>query len=146
MKHFIITALIASTSLLACKSQQPGAMGTDRIEPAKTKNTDYTKNPEQNSTDVVYDIIVSFISKASGIDKEAKARIDQAIVDFNKKNKATVTPEMVRWGREGEIDYNFKFKNLSTTQKKDLATKIKAAIGSSDLVFMAFNKKSVHKR
>jgi hypothetical protein len=68
------------------------------------------------------------------------------LADFNAENDKKLEPEIVPWGREGEVDYHFITKNLSTTQKKNLSTKIKEAIGSSDTVFIMFNKKAVHKR
>ena len=115
-------------------------MGSDRIEPANSK-----ENSKANDDDT-YDMIVSFISKGAGIDRDARKRVDKAIADYNSKNKTEVTPEMIGWGREGEVDYNFHFKNLSTSQKKDFVSKIKAAIGASEDVYVSFNKKSVHKR
>lgn len=137
MKNTLIIILIASTSLFACKSQS-GAMGSDRIEPANSGKTAVE--------DGTYDMIISFISKGAGTDRVLKPKIDGIIEAFNKENGVALDYEKVGWGREGEVDYNFNFKNLSTKQKKDFIAQIKAAVGSSDMVFVAFNKKSVHKR
>ncbi len=139
MKNLILTLLIASSGLFACKTQS-GAMGADRTTPADSGKTTIENNDE------VYDMIISFISKGAGTDRELKPKIDQIIEDFSAKNNVSLDFEKVGWGREGEVDYNFMFKNLSTAQKKDFIAQIKAAVGSSDMVFVAFNKKSVHKR
>ena len=73
-------------------------------------------------------------------------KIDKIISDFNASNKTKLEPEITPWGREGEVDYHFITKNLSTKQKKELLGKFKAAIGSSDMAHIILDKKSVHKR
>ncbi len=141
MRNFIIITLIASSTLIACKNSSK-AMSSDRIEPSNSG-----KNIKQVETqDVTYDMIISFISKGEGVDNKMVEKINAAIATFNKDNNVNLKPEKVGWGREGEVDYNFIAKNLSTGQKKALATKIKETIGSSDMVFVKFNTKSVHKR
>tara|TARA_B100000809_G_scaffold266912_1_gene332898 strand:+ start:11981 stop:12397 length:417 start_codon:yes stop_codon:yes gene_type:complete len=138
MKTLLVTIIIASATLFSCKS------------PSKTINSEKTvsENSElpASTKETVFDIIIVFISKASGIDSELKAKIDSELASFNQKHKTNIKPEIVSWGREGERDYLFQTKNLSTKQKKELIGKIKAAIGSSDMAHIMLNKKSVHKR
>ena len=101
---------------------------------------------ETETQETVYDVIISFTSRASGIDRDIKDKVDKILSNFNAENENKIKPEIAPWGREGEVDYHFITKNLSTNQKKALTTKIKEAIGSSDTVFILFNKKAVHKR
>lgn len=139
MKILALIITLSVSSLFSCKTSAP-AMGSDSIVPANSGKSKQTDN------EVVYDMIVSFISKGEGIDNAVRDKVDQAIEKFNTKNKTSIQPEKVGWGREGEVDYLFKAKNLSTAQQKDFSAKIKAAVGNSDIVFISYNKKAVHKR
>jgi len=138
MKTLTLIVLIASASLFSCKST-PQAMGTDKITPTNARN-------ETAQKETIYDIIIMFISKASGIDSDLKAKIDTELATFNKEHNTDLKPEIVGWGREGERDYLFRTKNLSTKQKKQLIAQFKSAVGSSDMARIILNKKSVHKR
>ncbi|MCB0402547.1 MAG: hypothetical protein KDD41_10720 [Flavobacteriales bacterium] len=139
MKKILLAIMIASTSLFACKSSQSGAMGADRIEPANSKPA---AQPEEGT----YDMIISFISKGAGTDRVVKPKIDEYMTAFNEKHGLTLNVDKVGWGREGEVDYHFDFENLSTAQKKEFISEVKAIVGSSDIVFVSLNKKAVHKR
>ena len=114
-------------------------MGAEKIEPSNS-------GKNMVSEDNMYDIIISFASRASGINHEAREKMEKVITDFNHDNKVTVFMEKQHWGREGEVDYLFLTKNLSTKQKKDLKAKINDAIGTADLVFISYDAKAVHKR
>ena len=135
MRTLTTIILIAISSLFSCKNSSQ-AMGADKIEPSNSGNAQET----------TYDMIISFISKGAGIDRDMRDKVDAALQSFNEKHKIDLNPEILGWGREGEVDYNFVAKNLSTSQKKELASKIKEVVGSSDMVHVVFNKKSVHKR
>lgn len=142
MKTFLFVILIATTSLFACKNSSK-AMGSDTIEPS---NSGKNQPKENIQGDVTYDMIISFISKGAGIDHKLKGKIDAILKSFNEKNNTNIKPEIIGWGREGEVDYHFTGKNLSTSQKKALRSQVKEAIGTSDMAHLTFNKKSVHKR
>jgi len=142
MRKFAFIILIVTSSLLACKNSSQ-AMDSNRIEPSNSEKNNTKDSPQE---DVIYNLVISFISKGEGIDHELKRKIDAALASFNEKNKTDLKPEIVHWGREGEVDYLFLTKNLSTSQKKNLATQIKEAIGTSDMAQLQSDKKSVHKR
>lgn len=93
-----------------------------------------------------FDLILSFISKASGIDYKLYEKANAIILEFNKKHNLEVDFEKVPWGREGEVDLCFKLKNLSTAQKNELISSFKTALGSTDMVHILYNQKCVHKR
>lgn len=137
MRILVLTIISASIFLISCKPQSQ-AMGASNIESTSTTKAD--KNPDQ------YDIVISFASKGEGIDREIRQKLDETVSKFEKENNTVIKLEKYGWGREGEVDYLFKLENLSTKQKKDLKAKVKAVIGNSDLVFISFDAKSVHKR
>ena len=140
MRTLTLILLIAISSLSACKKSSQ-AMGSDRIEPSNAKET-----KRQASNEVAYAIIISFTSYGTGIDYELKKKIDGIINSFNKNNNTTINPKKIGWGREGEVDYNFTLKNLSTSQKESFISLTKEGIGSSERTTLSFDKKSVHKR
>jgi hypothetical protein len=128
MRTIVFIIIIASTSLFACKNSSQ-AMGADQIEPVNTK---------QNIKTIGDNMKISFISKASGVDQKVKEKVDAVMVSFAAKNKVELKYEKKHWGREGEFDYNFDLKNLSTSQKKSFVSLIKGAIGTSDMARMIF--------
>ena len=144
MKTITVSTIIIAIMLTAfsCKSTSQAKSTTETV-PNGDKTTSLGKTDPKNMT---YDMIISFISKASGIDRPLKEKVDTAIENFNKKNKTDIKPEILGWGREGEVDYNFLFKNLSTQQKKSFITSMEETVGSTDMVHITFNQKSVHKR
>ena len=135
MKKFATVTILLTVilSTFSCKS-------------TSKSNEKESKTTQTDSKETIYDMNISFISKASGIDTALKIKVDNAIETFNKTNKTSIKPEIVHWGREGETDYDFTLKNLSTVQKKAFTSSIEETIGSSDMAHITFNKKSVHKR
>lgn len=129
--------------LLACKpTAQPMSSANSLPNPNEKTYTKGGTNQEQ----VVYDMIITFISKGEGIDHKLQEKIDETIAAFNKKHKTTLTPEKLGWGREGETDYNFILKNLSTDLKKEFIKSIEALTSTTDMANITFNQPSVHKR
>lgn len=137
MKTISILLIGAFIFLFSCKPQSQ-AMGAEKIESSSTNN-------KKNETGV-YDIIVSFASMGAGIKRDIRKKLDDAITSFNQDNNVTINVEKYGWGREGEVDYLFNLENLSTKQKKALKAKVKAVIGDSELIFISYDTKSVHKR
>jgi len=142
MKTLTTLALILSLGVYSCKSTSQAKSTTETVPNEDNKQT----STKMDDKDIIYDVIISFISKASGIDQELKTKVDVAIENFNKKNKTNIIPEIIGWGREGERDYNFILKNLSTEQKKEFISSIEDSVGSTDMAHITFNQKSVHKR
>jgi hypothetical protein len=138
MKKIVYIILAVSISLVTCKNSSK-AMGSDKIEPSKSKKGKTVQN-------LTFDVIISFISKGEGIDNKLKDKIDGAVSSFNAKHKLKIKSNGLSWGREGEIDYNFILKNLSTSQKKEFISSMKETVGSSDMAHLTFNQQSVHKR
>jgi hypothetical protein len=78
-----------------------------------------SKNAQKSTEPVKYRVIVSFISKASGTDAQAIAKVDSFITSNEKKYKKTIAYDKVPWGREGEVDYCFTLKGLSKSKQED---------------------------
>lgn len=141
MKALAILMIILSIGFTSCKSPTQAKSTTETVPNPNKKTTTST-----DKGDEIYDIIISFISMGEGIKSELKNKIDKIITSFNEENKTEITPKLARWGREGEVDYNFSLKNLSTKQKKAFIGEIKEAIGSSEMALIKYNQKFVHKR
>ncbi len=140
MKAFIVLVLGVSLSFYSCKSQSQ-AIDSNNVDP---KNVEKENTPV--SEDGVYDIIVSFASKGTGINRDVKQKLDDALTVFSQNNGVTLNIEKLGWGREGEIDYLFLTKNLSTKQNKELKAKVKEVIGDTEMIFISYDSKCVHKR
>ena len=138
MKTFIILALGVSLSFYSCKSQSQAT----NTKPIEVENT----NNKADSKEGTYELIVSFASKGTGINQDVRQKLDDLITAFNQNNNITINLEKYGWGREGEIDYLFTLKNLSTKQQKDLKAKIKEVIGDTEMIFISYDSKCVHKR
>ncbi|MDF1672343.1 MAG: hypothetical protein P1U41_02495 [Vicingaceae bacterium] len=140
MKAFTVLVLGVSLSFYSCKSQSQ-AMDSNNVEPVNIEKENTSANE-----DGVYDIIVSFASKGTGINRDVKQKLDDALTVFSQNNGVTLNLEKLGWGREGEIDYLFLTKNLSTKQKKELKAKVKEVIGDTEMIFISYDSKCVHKR
>src|SRR5689334_14430780 len=60
-----------------------------------------SKKPEEN----MYRLIVSLISIGEGIDSEARSGIQRVTTAWKERTGKQVEPELIPWGREGEVDY-----------------------------------------
>ena len=109
------------------------------------KLTTETLPPTKNN-EVVYDVIISFTSMGEGIDDVLRKKVDAEILNFNNEHNLTIQPQIVRWGREGETDYNILLKNLSTSQKKQFISSLKEMVGISELTLIYLDQVAVHKR
>jgi hypothetical protein len=75
-----------------------------------------------------YDLVVSFISKGSGVDKNAINKLKTFLDDYNSNSKKPVTYLVKSWGREGEKDYCINESN------KEFIDKVKSAMQGFGLV------------
>jgi hypothetical protein len=73
-------------------------------------------------------LVVSFISKGSGVDKNAINTLKTFIDEYNTNSKKPVTYLVKSWGREGEKDYCINESN------KEFIDKVKSAMQSFELV------------
>lgn len=88
-----------------------------------------------------YPIIVSFTSKASGIDTKAHEEFQKFLSTYPKK----IVFEPTHWGREGETDYCLKLNELSMGEQTDFINKVKKLLAKSSLVIVSENAECVHK-
>lgn len=111
------------------------------------KNADNSSN---TSTNVVvnnsYRLIVSFISKGSGLDPKAKQAFSQYLTDYEAKTKIKVAFDKFAWGKEGETDYCFKLIELSIDQQSAFVSDLKTKLSGSDRVLYEENAECRHKR
>lgn len=110
----IILLIICTLTLISCKSTNE----TDqKVEPT-------TEQVEANNVR----FIVSFISKGSSIDYEAKT----SFIGYVESNN--IDFDAVSWGREGEIDYCLNLDELEPDKQTSIIEDIKQLLSSSDLV------------
>jgi acid phosphatase class B len=133
MKKLII--MLSAITLIACKNS------------AKTTKVDNSTTQETtNPNDMVFDVIVKFISKGEGIANNLKTQLEEAVAKFNKDNHTNIEADVRHWGREGETDLNYNLKNLSTKQKNAFISLVKETVGHTDMAHIKYNEKGVQKR
>lgn len=87
------------------------------------------------------DYLVSFISKGSGIDYKLRERYDSFIKEFEKQHHVHIVYENYRWGREGEIDYCFKWKGMESKMVQQFLQESAQLIAGTTMVNVAENVK-----
>lgn len=135
----ILIIILSAISFIACKN---GQKSIDTKDNSSTEKTAETVNPQE----VVFDVIVQFISKGEGIAHPIKTKFEEAVAKFNKDNNTNIEADIRHWGREGEIDLNYNLKNLSTKQKNAFLSLVKETVGDTDMVHIKYNEKGVQKR
>lgn len=83
-----------------------------------------------------YQLVVSFISKGSGIDHKSKDKIDLFIQKQTKKPAF----EICQMGREGETTYLFHLKELTKKEKKKFVIELKGQIIDKEMVHVEEDK------
>ena len=79
-------------------------------------------------------LVVSFYSICCGIDHQAQEKLDKFINTFEKARGRQLTKSVVRWGREGEIDYCLILSELSPREQKKFISKVRSLLKRSKLV------------
>lgn len=134
-----LVIILSTVSLITCKNGQKAIATKDN---SSTEKTVESTNPQ----DVVFDVIVQFISKGEGIANAQKTKLEEAVAKFNKDNHTNIEADVRHWGREGETDLNYSLKNLSTAQKKSFISLVKQTVGETDMINVKYNEKGVQKR
>jgi len=109
-----------------------------------------TSNKQELSTsialsDSVLRFQVSFISVGSGIDHAAKQQLSDLITNFNATNQATIVPEIIQWGREGEKDFRFKMDGIDLGIQEKFVSECTALLTENPLVKIYENMPPIHK-
>ncbi len=123
MKYILLITIAAFS--MSCKN-------TNKVN-ANTAKKAATESSKKNTIQKT-DLTVSFISLGAGVDLKIKAKVDDAISEFEKSNNIKIVYEREAWGREGEFNYNFDLKNLSTSQKEEFLKILKETIGTTNMV------------
>ncbi len=123
MKKLIF--ILSAVSLIACKNGEKATKSDDMTNAKQAEQTEQTKS---------YDLVLQFISKGAGIDRDLKTKFEEGLAKYNSTNKVDITPEISHWGREGETNLNFNLKNLSTAQQNAFLSFVKETIGDTDMV------------
>lgn len=84
-------------------------------------------------------LVISFISKGRGIDRDTKKNVLAYIENYNKTHSLTLVYETVRWGREGEVDFCFALEELKKRQQVKFIDELKTLVQKSDCVRISEN-------
>ena len=79
-------------------------------------------------------LVVSFYSRASGINRSAKEKYDTLISKFQNDNNLKLEYEKIKWGREGEVDYCFNLKVISKNIQEKFISETKLLLEGKEQV------------
>lgn len=131
MYKLILIATLIFTGV-SCKSKKE----------TSTKTVENKTEQNINEQKVVYKLIVSFISKGAGTDNTKRTALIEYVNSHPKKPKF----ETINWGREGETDYCFNLKELTTKKEMvEFIEKVKSISGGSDMMQLIEDSESTHK-
>lgn len=88
--------------------------------------------------DEKYRLTVSFYSIGQGINTNRHEKFQTLLSNYNPKIKY----ELVKWGREGEVDYCLKLSELTAAQQEEFVSKVKEVV--MPLVNVSENAKCLH--
>lgn len=150
-KATLIVLILTSFSLWGCKTSQSKINNENTenkpvMDLSKAQSETIHDESPVNNQDESFRLIVSFISIGEGPDFKSKAAMDNVLIKWESRLGQKIDFEQVPWGREGEVDYCFQLKTLSSIQQSELITELRSAIGGSQLVQFAENQKCTHKR
>jgi hypothetical protein len=83
-----------------------------------------------------YRLVISFISKGSGIDGKTAEKVE----GFLKNHPKKPAYETCRMGREGEFSYLLQLKELPKHEQKKFIKELEEQVGDKDLVHISENK------
>ena len=86
----------------------------------------------QPSTRVPYS--VNFISIGAGTDHKAEEKFQEYLKTFEKNQKVKLDYKIKPWGKEGESEYVFDLKKLSTKQRSEFKQSVSTMFKDNKLV------------
>ena len=130
---FLILCLCLLVFHAACRNSK----SVLSVNEEKSK-LDTTGNNE--ITTVKYRLIVSFYSRGSGINRQAKLQFDDLMKKYN------YNFEIVKWGREGELDYCFKLDEIKSEEQAVFSSEVCSMLCNQQFIKITENTTCVHKR
>ena len=85
-------------------------------------------------------LVVSFYSKGSGINREAAGKLEKFLSGYIGKTNTPVTWKRTGWGREGETDYCISLSGMNTGQRDKFIAEIKDLLRSAETVHLFENR------
>ena len=125
----ILTSLLVISSIsICCKTKKEASNSTE------------IPNSKEDEKVTQYRLILTFISKGTGVDSKLKSEI----LAYTSTHPKKPISKIVLWGREGETDHCFSLKELKKTEQVEFIAGIKKIIGTSDMVLLVENSKCNH--
>ena len=95
--------------------------------------------------DGTYNVVLSFVSQASGPDRKSHMAFKEYIEQIKDKDKK-LSMETYTWGREGEKDYCINFKCIGKMEKSKIVSDLNAIANLSEITYMWENTSCKHKK
>jgi len=139
-KLLFFVILIAGASFYSCKCCKTTQKTQDTLQTQVVPFNDNTikENPVR--------FFISFISRGEGPNATIKQNIDDYIAKYETEKNKKIAFDKYPWGREGEVDYCFELKELTSSEQAAFIAGAKKIIGESVTVFTYENQVCKHKR
>lgn len=123
---FIITiSALAMGITIGCKAKKEAAVAT--VNTAETKEHTYR-------------LIISFISKGTGVDRNKV----ESFLTYVESHAKKPLYEKIQWGREGEMDFCLQLNELNKDEQILFIEKLIEQMKGSDRVFITENQACTH--
>ena len=127
------TILLAFIVVAACHSEKKAAESKPSPAPA-------AKTVSDDDATALNNLIVSFYSKGSGIDREAAGNLEHYISEYIRKTGTKVAWKKTAWGKEGETDYCISLSVMNNEQRSKFITAVKDVLRSVETVHIYENR------
>jgi hypothetical protein len=136
MKKSLLTGLVAIIAFSACRHKKEVVQVTTISAPENFVVS--TSADSASSTN--YRLIVSFYSIGEGPDSEAHIKFVNYLDNYKREKNKAISTEETPWGREGEVDYCMKLKELTASEQSDFIANLKIALSVAKWVNFLENK------
>jgi hypothetical protein len=85
-------------------------------------------------------LVVSFYSKGSGINREGVGKLEKFITDYSKRTNTQISYKKVGWGKEGEADYCISLSVMNNEQRSKFIASVNDILRSVETVHLFENR------
>jgi hypothetical protein len=133
MRHKLPVLLFAVILFASCNCEKK-AIETKPAEAPKAQQS------PSDGVNALNNLVVSFYSKGSGIDRDAWRRFEDFLVSYSAKTNTPVPYKKIGWGREGEFDFCVTLSAMTAGQRDKFIAEARELLKPVELVHIYENR------
>ncbi len=138
MRTIALLLLVAGlVGTIGCKTQKEAkqrALKQDSLRRADSVVMANATEAQPVSANDSIRLNVSFYSPGSGINYKAAQKLDGFVTQYQTDNPGAITMYKTAWGREGEVDYCFKFNQGFESKGDSFVKQVKDLLANQDRI------------